>query len=198
MKETFLNHLIFKLPEVTFDNYFTYDSVCMIMMFISLIAGLMICFMGYKFILSLFLTLIGCISGIISMSIMENRIDIPVLKMFLMVMCIFLTIILFYEIYWGYIRFLKNKNSNSGLERIHSLEREKHPTDSPLRDFLVMTSPLSGAVVFSSFIYIFIFREIKTCILLTVILSVLGYIYQKKRKVFQREFYTYDDIYFGR
>ena len=196
--------VVFKLPHATLDSYFNREVIIFLLMILTIAAGYFVCFWGYKYLVTLALILLGCAAGAVSITILDEYIKYPVLQMFLFVMFVFFAEFFLYFLYSAYCSFTRNIRHGkvykylTGAGTIHNFICNKFKTDSPIKDLLSVTSPFTGAMLSSLVIYQFIYRDIILCIILAAVVSIAGLIYQKKNNRFHRNYYTYDDIYYGR
>lgn len=168
---------IFTLPHWDPLDFFTKDIWFFLLTIAAIIGGVMICFLGYKYLFTLVLLILGCASGFLGMYLMGDRIKNPILLMFLFVMWIFLGELLFYSI----------------SQLIGKLLKERH-IHRAAKNFMVLISPVIGATVLFLALFLRVYNGILIDLGIAVAVLILGAIYQKAAKVNLREFKTYDDL----
>ena len=173
-----MGNWIFALPEWDPLNYFTKDIVFFLLTILAVVSGILICFWGYKYLLTLVMLILGCVSGFFGLYLMDGMTDNPILKMFFFVMWVF----------WGECLFyLISVIINKALQ-----ERHIHRA---FKNFMVVVSPLLGAAVLFLTLFLRVYTGIFIDLGIALLFLILGAVYQKKEKINEREFKSYDDLY---
>lgn len=169
---------IFTLPKWDPLNYFTRDVIFFLLTILILVSGILICFWGYKYLLTLVMLILGGISGFVGLYLMEGMTDNKVLLMFFFVMWVFWGECLFY-----FLSVFVNK-----------LLRERH-VHRAVKNFFAVVSPLLGAVAVFLTLYLRVYTGALIDLAIAAVLLIIGAVYQKKEKINEREFKSYDDLY---
>ncbi len=173
-----MEHFILQLPTWDGQNYFTKEIIMFILSFVAMIVGILLCFWGYKYLRGLVLLLCGCLCGYVGISLTDYLINQPIVKMTFFVVCTFFGCC--------FVRFLAAL-VNSIMKKIHI---EKAVTDK----MYVLTTFL-GAGIFTFILYTRIYNGWLVCLAIFVVLTLLGFLYQKKNQRKRVNFYCYRDIY---
>lgn len=173
-----MEDFILKVPVFETDNYFTYDVVMFLLLWLSLAAGILLCFWGYKYAQTLILLVLGCVCGIIGIRIGETMTANIILKMSFFIMFTFFGVCMLYllSILLGVL-----------LARLKLREK--------LFQALHIITAVLGGVLTGALIYLQIFHNIWAAGVIGVVMAVAGSIYGKKKAAERKPFYTYDDLY---
>lgn len=175
--EESMDDFILKLPNVEADNYFTYDVVMFILLWILLAAGILLCFWGYKYVQALVLLVLGSLCGVAGIMIADTMTQNAVLKMSFFVMFTFFGVCMLYlfSIILGVL-----------LRKLGIREKL-------FKKIYLLTAILGGALTGGT-VYLWIFRNVWVAVL-GVGLAVIGIIYGRKKAADRKPFYTYEDLY---
>lgn len=172
-----MKHFIFKVPEWNGSIVFCRETVTFILVLTVLLVGLLLCFWGYRYMRTLCIAVLACLTGIAGVRLAQKVTDNTVVQMYVWVLFIFVCTCIFYYL--------------SGL--ILSLLRKLHSRELlAKRTYLI--AALLGAAVVSADIYLAIFRS-PLVLVLFVLLLAAGAWHGKKKSALQKVFYTYEDVY---
>lgn len=172
-----MNNLILRIPAWKGELKFTYETVFFFMVIATLLAGLMLCFMGYKYLQALFLIVLGCLMGIVGIRVTDGMTQNLVLKMCLFVIFTFLGICLLYAL---------SNIAVTVLKKLHIKEK----TDR----YSYLISAFLGAGIVGVVTYLCVFRSILIVIPMSVLLFAAGSFWGKKRAAKRKVFHTYDEL----
>lgn len=173
-----MESFILKVPVFNADNYFTYDVIMFLLLWLSLAAGILLCFWGYKYAQTLILLVLGCLCGIVGIRIGETMTDNTILKLSFFIMFTFFGVCMLYL-----ISILVGK-----------LVVKLKLRDKLFRIMHIITAILGG-VFTGVLVYLQIFQDIWVAAAVCLVMAVSGSIYGKKRAAERKPFYTYDDLY---
>lgn len=169
---------ILKVPVWEGEIEFTYDTVSFLLIIVTLLAGLILCFMGYKYLQSLCLVVLGCLMGIVGIRLTDGMTQNLVLKMCLFVIFTFLGVCLFYGL---------SILAVSVLKILHIKEKSAR--------YSYLISAFFGAGVVGVVTFLYIYRGILAVSVLSVVLFVSGAFWGKKQAAKRKVFHTYDELY---
>lgn len=169
---------ILRVPAWEGEIEFTYDTVSFLLIIITLLAGLILCFMGYKYLQSLCLVVLGCLMGIVGIWLTDGMTQNLVLKMCLFVIFTFLGVCLFYGISILMVSVLKT---------LHIKEK--------YAPYTYLFSAFFGAGVVSVVTFLYVYRGILAVSVLFVVLFASGAFWGKKQAAKRKVFHTYDELY---
>lgn len=172
-----MEHFILKVPEWNGRIVFDWETVIFVLVIAILLAGLLLCFWGYRYLRTLCIVTLACITGIVSMQMAQKLADNAVVRMYAWILFTFICTCIFYYISC-YI--------NSLLRKLHMREK--------LADKTYLIAALLGAAVVSVDTYFAIYCS-PLVLVLFVMLAVAGTLHGKKKKASQRVFYTYEELY---
>ena len=175
--------LIFELPKVDYDLYFTKDSILFLAIIVSILFSICMCLWGHRCfkVIASILIATGLMAG--GMIVLEPLVPSPTLKMFLLVFFVFIVM----SIFLGLLSMIekkkreKNNGKKTGTKRI-----------------IRAIAPIVGAGVMFGVIYTGVYSDIIVDACIAAVFAVLGYIIQMCSKGEDIQFRTYDDIYYGR
>ena len=168
---------ILRVPMWEGTIEFTYDTVSFILVIVTLLAGLILCFMGYKYLQALCLVVLGCLMGIAGIRLTDGMTQNLVLKMCLFVIFTFLGVCLFY----GFSIIVV-----SVLKILHIKEK--------CARYGYLFSAFFGAGIVGVVTYLYVYRNILAVSLLSVVLFVSGALWGKKQAAKRKVFHTYDEL----
>ena len=169
---------ILKVPKWQGKILFDYETVSFLMVIALMLAGLVLCFMGYKYLQVLCILVLGCITGATGIWIGDRITSNPVIKMCFFVMFTFLGVCMFY-----FISIL-----------IAGMIKKLH-----IRYFIskwqYFIAAILGAGVVSTVTYLRVYRSTWVAVALFAGLTAAGTFWGKKQTAKRKPFYTYDDLY---
>lgn len=172
-----MKHFIFKVPEWNGSIVFCRETVTFVLVLTVLLVGLLLCFWGYRYLRTLCIAVLACLTGIAGVQLVQKMTDNTVVQMYAWVLFLFVCTCFFYYC--------------SGL--ILSLLRKLHSRELlAKRTYLI--AALLGAAVVSVDVYLAIFCS-PFVFVLFVLLAAAGALHGKKRAASQRVFYTYEDLH---
>ncbi len=174
--------LIFELPKVDYDLYFTKDSILFLAIIVSILFSICMCLWGHRCfkVIASILIATGLMAG--GMIVLEPLVPSPTLKMFLLVFFVFIVMSLFLGL----------------LSLIEKKRREKGEDKTGMKRIIRAIAPIVGAGVMFGVIYTGVYSDIIVDACIAAVFAVLGYIIQMCSKGEDIQFRTYDDIYYGR
>jgi len=168
---------ILELPKWKGQMFFSINIVSLLMIIGVIIAGIILCFWGYKYFHTIILIIIGCASGILGINLVETLLVESIYKMIFFVMFIFFGVLFLFFV----TNFINNMLSRSHL--YNNLVKR-----------LYFIAPLLGSLMVMFLIYFNVYHNIAIVMGIFLILFSLGYLYSKKRVASRRPFYSYDDL----
>lgn len=169
---------LFGFPKWDPSNYFTIEIVLFIASVICLVAGILICFWGYKYLMSMIAVIFGGISGAVGMRFIDSRVPYPLLNLFLLVGFVFLGECLLFAITTIVGKALNITHTNEALRRI-----------------LIFITPFIGAGIVAMCLYLSFSTHVPLIAAVSLIVLIAGVIYQVKTGINRKKFHTYDEIY---
>lgn len=169
---------ILQVPHAEADNYFTYDIIMFILLWIFLAAGILLCFWGYKYVQTMSLLLLGSLCGIAGITIAETMTKNAVLKMSFFIMFTFFGVCMLYLL--------------SIL--LGALLRKLKIREKLLKKLYLFTA-VFGAALTAGTVYLRIFRNVWAVAALGLLMAVAGIAYGTKKAALQKPFHTYEDLY---
>lgn len=173
-----MSDFILQIPHADTENYFTYDIVMFILLWIFLAAAILLCFWGYKYVQTMTLLILGSLCGIAGITIAETMTENAVLKMSFFIMFTFFGVCMLYLL--------------SIL--LGTLLRKLKLREKLLKKSYLFTAVL-GAALTAGIIYFRIFRNIWAVAALGLFMAVTGIAYGRKKAALQKPFHTYEDLY---
>jgi len=173
--------LIIELPKVDYELYFTKDSIIFLAIIISMLFSIFMCLWGHRYfkVIAEVLAGAGLMAG--GMIVLEQYVSSPTLKMFLLVLFVFVTM----SILKGLIGLIEKKQKDKG---------KKPGSGLGIR----VIAPIIGAGVLFAVLYTNVYSDIIADAVFAGVFVILGYLMQLHSKGNDIQFRTYDDIYYGR
>lgn len=172
-----MNNWILRIPAWEGELRFTYETVFFFMVIATLLAGLVLCFMGYKYLQMLFLLVLGCLMGIMGIRVTDGMTQNLVLKMCLFVIFTFLGICMLYAL---------STIAVTVLKKLHIKEK----TDR----YSYLISAFLGAGIVGVVTYLCVYRSILIVFPAFVVLFAAGTLWGKKQAAKRKVFHTYDEL----
>lgn len=169
---------ILKVPMWSGKVEFTYDMVSFLLIIGTLLAGLILCFMGYKYLQALCLVVLGCLMGVVGIKLTDGMTQNLVLKMCLFVIFTFLGVCLFY----GFSILVV-----SVLKILHIKEK--------CARYSYLFSAFFGAGIVGVVTFFYVYRSILVVSVLSAVFFVSGALWGKKQAAKRKVFHTYDELY---
>lgn len=166
------------LPDFDSLNYFNQDIVIFLAACVCLIMGILICFWGYKYLLTLFCIVCGCAAGAVGMHWLDGRIEYPLINLFMLASFIFLGECALYGISSMLNHAMKQTGFIEGVTRL-----------------MILVSPLFGAALIFAVLYFYVSTNVILDGAFAAVILVVGAVNQYRSKANRRTFHTYDDIY---
>lgn len=168
---------ILKVPEWKGKIIFDYEMLHFCLVIAFLVAGLVLCFMGYKYMKTLCIAFLGCVFGALGVHVGEMVTQSDILKMCLFVVFVFAGVAIVYEI-------------SDALQPI----LRRWPSWVKLLEKQYLIAAVLGAGVTAVTVYSCIYRSIIIAGLIFLLLAVTATLYGKKKATNKKVFYTYDDL----
>ena len=168
---------ILKIPEWTGKIHFNYETVHFCVVIALLLAGLLLCFVGYKYMQTFCVAVLGCIVGVIGINIGEKVTQREILKMCFFILFVLIGVAIIYETSKALLSVLRRW---SGWEKV-------------LKWQYVVTACLGAGVVVAT-IYRYVYSSFTVVTMLFLLLAAAGTLHGKKKAANKRIFYTYDDL----
>lgn len=173
-----MEDFILKIPKWEGEIRFTYDAITFVLVWLMLLAGLLLCFWGYKYVQTLCLFVLGCLCGNIGIEIVENMIQNIVLKMYIFVMFLFISVCFLYLL----------------SIMLGTVLRKFRIGDELIKKRYLLTA-VCGGIVTGEVVYLRIYHNIWVAAVLFLGLAIMGSLYGKKKIAEQKPFLTYEDLY---
>ena len=173
-----MKNFILEFPTWDGNNYFTNEIIVFVISILAIMAGVLLCFWGYKYFQTLIVVLLGCLSGVASIFLTDYLTKNVILKMCFFVMFTFFGSCVFY-----FVSILAD-----------SLLKILHIKKAIAEKMYIITS-LMGAVLVGCIVYLKIYNGLVADVIISFSLAVIGIIYQKKKKNSGSLFHSYEDIY---
>lgn len=168
---------ILKVPEWKGQIVFDYETVYFCLVIAFLLAGVILCFMGYKYMRTLCVAVLGCAAGVIGIRVGERLTQNQVLKMCLFVVSVYVSVAMIHVV----------------SEALISAFRRLAVWEKLLKKQYIAAACL-GAGVVAVTTYECVYRSPAIAAVLFVLLAVAGVLHGKKKSANRRIFYTYDDL----
>ena len=169
---------ILNVPKWQGEITFSYGMVSFLIVIALLLVGLVLCFMGYKYLQTLCIVVLGCLSGATGIWIGDRMTDNPILKMCFFVMFTFLGVCLF-----NFISIL----IVSGMKKMQMQYK--------FSKWQYLISAILGAGLVSIVTYLRVYHSIPVAVALFVGLTAVSAFWGKKQALKRKIFYTYNDLY---
>ena len=176
-KGEIMKNFILEIPKWEGQISFSNELVTLILVVIALVAGVLLCFWGYRYFQTIALVLLGCLCGKIGYQIGESMTGNEILKM-----CIFV-IFAFFGVCMCYCLSIIGTKTTKGMGIQTFLHRTLH-----------IIASLAGALIVAVVTYTQVYRNLLVVILGAVILAVAGIWYGNRNLKAKRVFHTYDDL----
>lgn len=175
--------LIFELPKVDYDLYFTKDSILFLAIIVSMLFSICMCLWGHRCfkVIASILIATGLMAG--GMIVLEPLVPSPTLKLFLLVLFVFIVM----SIFLGLLSMIEKKKR----------EKNNGKKTGTKRIFRVI-APIIGAGVMFGVMYMNVYNDMVVDACIAAVFAALGYLIQIFSKSEDIQFRTYDDIYYGR
>ncbi len=171
--------LVFSLPPFDVNNYFTSEVLSFLFMIAAIVLGILLCFFGHRFMFTFIMIGIGIVAGVFGIRIVSHFLKDPILQMFFFVTFIFLTECLLFGIH-------------TLIEKAVKKARLRRFTTTMM---VIITSILGFLSMFLS-LYFYVYRGALEMGILCLLVAIAGFVFQRRKKLMKREFFTYDDIYY--
>ena len=168
---------ILEIPKWKGQMFFTSDMVLLLMMIGIMLSGIVLCFLGYQYFQTIILSMTGCASGILGISLAEELLVESIYKMIFFVMFTFFGVFCLYfvtSLVRNVLRKLKIYNS--------------------LMNKLYLISPLLGSIMVMFLIYFYVYHNLIIAMGIFLIFFIFGFLYSKKRVASRKPFYSYYDL----
>ncbi len=169
---------ILKMPDMEGGLTFNYELVSFVMVIAFILAGLVLCFMGYKYLQALCIVALGCFCGLVGIRVADTMTQNLILKMCFFVMFTFLGVCIFYFLSILIISVLKALHIKNALAKR-----------------MYLFAALLGAAVVGAVTYIKIYNGLYVALGLFAVLGITGSLWGKKKAAERKPFHTYDELY---
>ena len=173
-----MEDFILVIPRWDEQFSFTYDVVAFVLLWLSIVTGLLLCFWGYKYGRAMFLFVLGCIVATLGLAIAENMTQNMVLKMYIFVMFTFVCVCVLY---------LLSRLLSTLLYKLQVLDR--------ILNKMYIITAVAGGLVIGGAVYLRIYHHIWVAVVVSIGLAFVGSLYGKRKTAVQKPFLTYDDLY---
>ena len=172
-----MKDFILTIPKWEGQIIFSNELITLILVIIALIAGVLLCFWGYRYFQAIVLILLGCLCGMVGYKAGSGMTGNEVLQMIIFVMFAFFGVCMFYglSILWVHI------TKKLGIQSF--LQRSVHIMASLIGAFVV------GFVTFTQ-----VYCNLIVVAVITVLLAAAGIWYGMRNIKARRVFHTYDDL----
>lgn len=172
-----MKDFILQIPKWEGKIDFSAEVIHLICVIVALIAGVLLCFWGYRYFQTIVLVFLGCLCGILGYRIGQSMTKEPILQMCIFVMIIFLGVCMFYFLSIIWLYFTKKLGIQTFLQRT-----------------LHLVAALSGALIVGIVTYTQVFANLIVAACITLMLAILGIWYGNRSLKTKRVFRTYDDL----
>ncbi len=172
-----MKDFILEIPKWEGQIVFSEEVITLFLVIVALIAGILLCFWGYRYFQTIALVLWGCLCGALGYKIGSEMTQNEILQMCIFVIFTFLGVCLLYFISMFLIKALEKLKLQSTLNRL-----------------LNILISLAGAVIVGVITYTKIYRNLGVVLVLAVILGIGGIVYGIKKAESRKVFRTYDHI----
>ncbi len=172
-----MKDFILEIPKWEGTLVFSEEVITLVLIVIALIAGVLLCFRGYRYFQTMTLILCGCLCGAGGYKLGVTITDIDILQMSIFVIFTFLGVCLLY--------FLSMILVNA-MEKLHLTSLTNKVLNSVVS--------IAGAAIVGMIIYTKIYHNFGIVLALAVVLGISGTLYSLKKAETRRFFYTYDHL----
>ena len=172
-----MQNMILEIPRLGDLFQFTDANVSFVLLCITLIVGIWLCFGGYRYFKFMTFALVGCLCGRIGYAWGTQSARTPIFQMYIFVTCILVGIGVLYLLSLIWEAYLQKDNKKLVLRKI-----------------MVVVSPMIGSFVLGSLIYTRIYRDVTVAIVVMLVFMISGIFWGRKNYENRRKFYTYDDL----
>lgn len=172
-----MEKLLIKLPELSGDLLFSQTTLNFLLVLLLLVAGILLCFVGYQHLQALILFAAGCFCGMLGIKIAVEMTRNLMIQMSFFVMFTFIGVCLLYllsiivaTILW------QIKLRNLLLKKMYFF------------------TALIGGLIIGVVVYFCVYQDILIASLIALLMMISGSLYGKRKMARQRVFYTYADL----
>lgn len=172
-----MEDFILTIPKWEGEIIFSKELITLILVIVALIAGVLLCFWGYRYFKTIALIILGCFSGALGYRIGQGMTSNLILQMCMVIMITFLGVCLFYflAILWSWF------TNKIGIQTF-------------LQRFLHIIAALIGALFVGVITYTQVYQNGIAVIIITVLLAGAGIWYGMRSIKARRVFRTYEDL----
>lgn len=172
-----MQNMILEIPRLSDLFQFSEKNVMFILVCITAIIGMWLCFGGYRYFKIMAFILIGCLCGERGYTWGTQLAKDPIFQMYIFVACILGGIGLLYLVLLIWEAFLQKDNKKMVLQKI-----------------MVVFSPILGSLILGVLVYTRIYHNLTISIVVTAIFMIVGILWGRSSDENRRKFYTYDDL----
>lgn len=172
-----MKEFILTIPKWEGQITFSDELVTLILVIIALVAGILLCFWGYRYFQTITLILLGCLCGMIGYRVGESMTGNEVLQLCIFVMFTFFGVCMCYFLSIIWTSITKKLGIQSFLQRT-----------------LHIIASLAGALIVGVVTYTQVYCNLLVVIIAAVLLAAAGIWYGMRNVKARRVFRTYDDL----
>lgn len=172
-----MQKMILEIPRLSAWFQFSEENVRFTLICIVAIAGILMCFEGYRYFKIMAFMLIGCLCGKMGYTLGTQIASSSLWQMYIFVACILGGIGLAYLISLRVEDFLQKDNKKIALQKR-----------------MVVLSPILGALILGGLVYTRIYNDLAVAIAVIAVFITCGMLWGRKNYENRRKFYTYDDL----
>ena len=173
-----MEDFILKIPKWKGQIDFSQDVITFVIVIIALITGITMCFLGFRYVQTMALILLGCVWAMAGFYVGQEMTPNPLLQMCMFVLFTFLGTCFCYFLLILWLGLLKKLK----LETV--MQRSLH----------LMTA-VAGALLVGIVTYTQVFSNLTVAVVLTAVLAIGGISYGICSIKAKRVFHTYEDLY---
>lgn len=172
-----MNKLLIKLPELSGDSLFSQNTLNFLLVVLLLVAGILLCFVGYKYLQAFTLFASGCFCGMIGIKIADEMTTNLIIQMSIFVMFTFIGVCLLYLL----------------SIIVATIMRQIKIQNFIFKKMYIFTAVIGGFII-GGLIYFRIYQDICLASIIALFMTITGAVYGKRKMATQRLFHTYADL----
>lgn len=172
-----MKDFILEIPKWEGYIAFSEEVITLVLVVIALIAGVLLCFWGYRYFQTIALVLFGCLFGAIGYKIGAGMTDSDILQMTIFVMFTFLGVCLLYFVSMILVKAMEKLRLQSAANKV-----------------LNTLISIAGAAVVGVVTYTKVYHNLGIVLAVSVILGIGGIVYGIKKAENRKVFRTYDHL----
>lgn len=172
-----MDKLLIKLPELSGDLLFSQNTLNFLLVLLLLVAGILLCFVGYNYLQAIILFAAGCFCGMIGIKIAVEMTTNLIIQMSFFVMFTFIGVCLLYLL----------------SIIMATIMRQIKIQNFIFKKMYIFTAVIGGFII-GGLIYFRIYQDICVASVIALFMTITGSVYGKRKMATQRLFHTYADL----